>query len=80
MEILVFVKFTRLHGNDVVVAVKVLVAAVVVAVAVIMNESNMKVECPTKISPLLHPCFYNMNAFNPFFKSQFNFIHNLVKL
>ena len=77
MEIRVFVKFTRPHGNDVVVAGVVVVAAVVV---VIMNGSNMKVECPNKISPLLHPCFYNINAFNAYFKSQFNFTHDLDKL
>ena len=68
MEMQVFVKFTRPHGNDVVVAGVVVVAAVVVVVVVIMNESNMKVECPNKISPLLHPCFYNKNAFNAYFK------------
>ena len=79
MEIRVFVKFTRLHGNDVVVAVVVVVAAIVVDV-VIKNENNMKVECPNKISPLLHRCFYNINTFNASFKSQFNFTHNLDEL
>ena len=58
MEIRVFVKFTRPHGNDVVVVVVVVVVAVAIVV-VIMNESNMKVECRKKISPSLHPCFYN---------------------
>ena len=43
MEIRISVKFTRPHGNDVVVAVVVVVAAVVVAV-VIKNENNMNVE------------------------------------
>ena len=62
MEIQVFVKFTRLHGIDVVVTVAVVVAAVVdVAVVAIKNESNTKVECPKKISPLLQPCFYKIN-------------------
>ena len=42
MEIRVFVKFTRPHGNDLVVAVVVVVAAVVVVV-LIKNENNMKV-------------------------------------
>ena len=62
MEIQVFVKFTRPHGNDVVVTVAVVVAAVVVvAVVAIKNESNTKVKCPKKISPLLQPCFYKIN-------------------
>ena len=68
MEIWVFVKFTRPHGNDVVLAVVVVVAAIVVVVVVIKNKNNMKAECPNKISPLLHPCFYNVNAFNASFK------------
>ena len=81
MEIRVFVKFTRLHGSDVVVAVVVVVAAAVaVVVVVIKNENTMKVECPNKISPLLHPCFYNINTFNASFKSQFNFTHYLDSL
>ena len=79
MDIRVFVKFTRPHDNEVVVGVVVVVAAVVVVV-VIKNESNMKIEYPNKISPLLHPCFYNINAFNAYFKSQFNFTHDLDKL
>ena len=53
MEIQVFVKFMGLHGTDVVVPVMVEVAAAVVVV-VIKNETNMKVKCPNKISPLLH--------------------------
>ena len=77
MEIRVFVKFTRPHGNDVVVAEMVVVAAVVVVVVVIKNENNMNVECPNKISPLLHPCFHNKNTFNASLKSQINSTHNL---
>ena len=65
MDIRVFVKFTRPHDNEVVVGVVVVVAAVVVVV-VIKNESNMKIEYPNKISPLLRPCFYNINAFNAY--------------
>ena len=83
MKIRVFVKFTRPHGNDAVVAVVVVVEAVVVVavvVFVIKNENNIKVECPNKISSLLHPCFYTINTFNASFKSQFNFIHNLDEL
>ena len=80
MEMRVFVKFTRPHGDDVVVAVVVVVVAVVVVVVVTKNESNMKVECPDKISPLLHTCFYNINTFNAYFKSQFNFTHNLDEM
>ena len=52
MEISVFVKFTRPHGNDIVVAVMVAAAAAAVAFVVKKNESKMKVECPNKISPL----------------------------
>ena len=78
MEIRVFVKFTRPHGNDVVVAEMVVVAAVVVVVVVVIkNENNMNVECPNKISPLLHPCFYNINTFNASLKPQINSTHNL---
>ena len=81
MEIRVFVKFTRPQGNDVVVAVVVVVAAAVVVVVVVTkNENNMKVECPNKISPLLYPCFYNINTFNASFRSQFSFTHNFDEL
>ena len=44
MEIRISVKFTRPHGNDVVVAVVVVVAAAVVVAVVIKNENNMNVE------------------------------------
>ena len=45
MEIRISVKFTRPHGNDVVVAVVVVVAAAAVVVAVVIkNENNMNVE------------------------------------
>ena len=40
----------------------------------------LKVECYNKISPLLHPYFYNVNIFNTSFKLQFYFIHNLDEL
>ena len=40
----------------------------------------LKVECSNKISPLLHPYFYNINTFNASFKSQFNFTHNFNDL
>ena len=52
MEIRVFVKFTRPHGNDIIVAVMVVAVAIAVVVVVKKNESKMKVECPNKISPL----------------------------
>ena len=81
MEMRVFVKFTRLHGSDVVVAIVVVVPAAAVVVAVVIkNENNMKAEYPNKSSPLLHPCFYNINTFNASFKSQFNFTHHLDAL
>ena len=40
----------------------------------------LKFEFPNKISPLFHPYFYNINAFNISFKSQFNFTYNLDEL
>ena len=43
---------------------------------VMMKAILLKVECSNKISPLLHPYFYNINTFNVSFKSQFNFTHN----
>ena len=42
-----------------------------------MKVMPLKVECSNKISPLLHPYFYNINTFNASFKSQFDFTHNL---
>ena len=42
-----------------------------------MKAMSLKAECSNKISPLLHPYFYNINTFNASFKSQFNFTHNL---
>ena len=43
-----------------------------------MKAMPLKVECSNKISPLLHPYFYNINTFSASFKSQFNFTHNLM--
>ena len=34
-----------------------------------MKAMPLKVESSNKISPLLHPCFYNINTFNDSFKS-----------
>ena len=45
-----------------------------------MKAMPLKVECSNKISPLLHPYFYNINTFNASFKSQFNFTHNFDDL
>ena len=45
-----------------------------------MEAIPLKVECSNKISPLLHPYFYNINTFNASFKSQFNFTHNFDDL
>ena len=45
-----------------------------------MKTMPLKVECSNKISPLLHPYFYNINTFNASIKSQFNFTHNLDDL
>ena len=45
-----------------------------------MKAIPLKVECCNKISPLLHPYFYNIHTFNASFKSQFNFIHNFDDL
>ena len=45
-----------------------------------MKAMPLKVECSNKISPLLHPYFYNINTFNASFKSQFNFTHNFDNL
>ena len=46
----------------------------------LMKPMPLKVECSNKISFLLHSYFYNINTFNTFFKSQFNFTHNLDEL
>ena len=45
-----------------------------------MKAMPLKVECSNKISPLLHPYFYNVNTFNASFKLQFYFTHNLDEL
>ena len=45
-----------------------------------MKAMLVKVEHSNKISPLLHPYFYNINAFNASLKSQFNFTYNLDEL
>ena len=45
-----------------------------------MKAMPLKIECSNKISFLLHPYFYNVNTFNTYFKSQFNFTHNLDEL
>ena len=45
-----------------------------------MKAMPLKVECSNKISFLLHSYFYNINFFNTYFKSQFNFTHNLDEL
>ena len=45
-----------------------------------MKAMPLKDECSNKISPLLHPYFYNINTFNASFKSQFNFTHNFDNL
>ena len=45
-----------------------------------MKAMPLKVECSNKISPLLHPYFYNINTFSASFKLQFNFTHNLDEL
>ena len=42
-----------------------------------MKAMHPTVEFSDKISPLLHPHFYNIDTFNTSFKSQFNFTHNL---
>ena len=41
-----------------------------------MKAMPLKVECSNKISPSLHPYFYNTHTFNASFKSQFYFTHN----
>ena len=46
----------------------------------VMKAIPLKVERSNKISPLLHPYFYNINTFNASIKSQFNFTHNLDDL
>ena len=46
----------------------------------VMKAIPLKVERSNKISPLLHPYFYNTNTFNASFKLQFNFTHNLDEL
>ena len=46
----------------------------------VMKAIPLKVERSNKISPLLHPYFYNINTFNASFKSQFNFTHNFDDL
>ena len=45
-----------------------------------MKAIPLKVERSNKISPLLHPYFYNINIFNASLKSQFNFTYNLDEL
>ena len=46
----------------------------------VMKAKPLKVERSNKISPLLHPYFYNINIFNASLKSQFNFTYNLDEL
>ena len=45
-----------------------------------MKAIPLKFECSNKISPLLHPYFYNISTYNASFKSQFYFNHNLDEL
>ena len=45
-----------------------------------MKAMPLKVQCSNKVSPLLHPYFYNINTFSASFKLQFNFTHNLDEL
>ena len=45
-----------------------------------MKAMPLKLECSNKISPLLHPYFYNINTFNSSFKSQLNFTLDLDEL
>ena len=45
-----------------------------------MKAMLLKVEWSNKISPLLHPYFYNINTFNAPFKSQFSFTRNFDDL
>ena len=45
-----------------------------------MKAMSLKVECSNKISPLLHPYFYNINTFNATFKLQFSFSYDFDDL
>ena len=45
-----------------------------------MKAMPLKFECSNKISPLLHPYFYNINTFNSSFKSPLNFTLDLDEL
>ena len=45
-----------------------------------MKAMLLKVEWSNKISPLLHPYFYNINTFNATFKLQFSFSHDFDDL
>ena len=45
-----------------------------------MKAIPLKIQFFNKVSPLLHPYFYNTNTFDASFKSQFNFTHNLDEL
>ena len=45
-----------------------------------MKAMPLKVECSNKISPLLHPYFYNINILNASVKLRFNFSHNFDDL
>ena len=45
-----------------------------------MKAMPLKFEYSDKMSPLLHPYFYNINTISASVKSQFNFTHNLDEL